>query len=144
MYITCSDSNRLVNALVMFLKNSPFFVRYNECQVKKFASSFQEVTFIKDSIVLEENEPCSSFFLIVDGFINKYIYDSSKKHDQFVGILEPGDGFCFDSLLKATSSTSTYRGASTGTLLRLDHDVFIKILAEVPRSFLLLLCREAQ
>ncbi|KAK8794769.1 hypothetical protein WA158_001750 [Blastocystis sp. Blastoise] len=119
-----------LNILQTYLKSSPLFKKYSSIQIQKISLLFEEKAFIKDSIIIEEGELGSTYFIIIDGYINKYVYDPSKQENTFLGIMEPGDSFCYEHLFRKIPAGNTYRGSSDGLLLMLSRNHFLSVLAE--------------
>ncbi len=107
------------------LRRFPFFVGFDDAQLKALAMIADEHEVGAKITFFEEGHPAQKFFLLVDGSIDIYIKseednDPASRRDFAVGEINPGEVFGISAVLKPYIHNTTMHSAVNSKVIEFD------------------------
>lgn len=107
------------------LRRFPFFVGFDDAQLKALAMIAEEHTVEAKATLVDEGKPAQKFFLLVDGSIDLYIKseeanDPASRRDFAVGEINPGEVFGISTVLEPYIYATTVRSATASQVIEFD------------------------
>lgn len=107
-----------------FLKRNPLFADWHPQPLIKLSNEFSFAEYKSGEVVIRENQPNDSFFLVYEGEFHV------RKSGESRAILRAGD-FCGEiSLLRDTPATADVIAARTGRCLKLSKASFMRLVSQ--------------
>lgn len=107
------------------LRRYPFFGELDASQLKAIAMISEEVSYVKDAVLLEEGQSANAIYLLMDGEVDLY-YRSEKEKEHGVrkellaGVIDSGDVFAISGLIEPFIYTATVRAARNSHVIKID------------------------
>jgi len=107
-----------------YLKRNPLFADWHPQPLLKLSAEFSFAECKPGDVVIRENEPNDSFFLVYEGEFDV------RKSGVSRATLQPGD-FCGEiSLLRNTPATADVVAKQAGRCLKLAKDSFLRLVSQ--------------
>lgn len=107
------------------LRRYPFFGELDAAQVKAIAMISEEVSYVKDAVVLEEGQPANTLYLLIDGEVDLYYRSEKEKghgvrKELLAGVINSGDIFAISALIEPFIYTATVRAGKNSHVIKID------------------------
>lgn len=107
------------------LRRYPFFSSLSEAQLIKIAMISNEVDCKKGEILLMENQPANTLYLLINGSVDLHIISEEEyrpsQHKEFtVGEINPGEIFGISAMTEQLLYDSTARTSRDSQIINID------------------------
>lgn len=125
---------------VDFLRSVPIFSELDDETLEKLSNLGMVKSFIKDSIILSEEEAGSALFVIVSGKVKiSRVSNDDKDKEVILAILNPSDFFGEMALLDGLSRSATVTAMEDAKVFIIQRNDFLNLLTEHPEVSVALL-----
>lgn len=124
------DEQEIV-AIGTFLLREPLFQGLTPGEYRRVAEHCQIVSCPKDTVILSEGTEADAFYIVYTGQVNTLF--SEEGEEEMVAILNPGEHFGDETLIKGYEEPYTVRALEDASLLKIAEDDFYDILDEFPQ-----------
>jgi CRP-like cAMP-binding protein len=131
------------------LRRYPFFGSLSDAQIKAIAMIADEVMVPKGSVICEEGQPATAFYLLVDGGVSLYYkseeeFNPSSRRDFLVGEINPGEVFAISVFVEPYKYTSTVKAEQDCRVIKFDSTELNKLIEKDPRLYCILMRETAK
>jgi CRP-like cAMP-binding protein len=126
------------------LRRYPFFGTLSDAQIKSMAMIGEELTFEKDTVICEEGQPATAFYLLLDGGVSLYykseeeFYPKTRK-DFLVGEINPGEVFAISILVEPYKYTATVKAEQKSRVIKFNSGEINRLIENDPRLYCILM-----
>src|SRR5687768_17927412 len=117
--------------IASFLRTVPLFTKLDDAELQRFAELTREKSYPKGSVILFEDDPGDSLFIVRDGRV-KVVLVGEDGREVILGVLGPGEHFGELSLIDEQPRSAHVIAMDDAKLLILRRDDFRRRVAESP------------
>jgi CRP/FNR family transcriptional regulator, cyclic AMP receptor protein len=114
-----------------FLRTVPLFTKLEDAELQRFAELTREKSYPKGSVILFEDDPGDSLFIVRDGRV-KVVLVGEDGREVILGVLGPGEHFGELSLIDEQPRSAHVIAMDDATLLALRSDDFRRRVEATP------------
>ncbi len=123
---------------IELLRRYPFFGRLGYKQLKSLAMIAEEIKLEDGQVVIEEGQPASALYFLVDGSVSLYhpvgsMQVKSANAEVPVCDINPGEPFSISALIEPHVLTSTARSSGASRVIRLGVEDLKAAFAKDPK-----------
>lgn len=108
------------------LRKVPLFKQMNETQLEAVAGICARKTYSAGTVLFRENEPGSTFYILLKGSIK--LYTSRGGEEKILSVVDEGDSFGELSLLDGKNRSASAQTLSESVLLSISAGHFLQLL----------------
>jgi CRP-like cAMP-binding protein len=131
------------------LRRYPFFGSLSDAQIKSLSMIAEEETIAKGSVICEEGQPATAFYLLIDGGVSLFYKSEEEfypatRRDFLVGEINPGEVFAISVFVEPYQYTSTVKTEQDSHVVKFDAKELTKLIENDPRLYCLLMRETAK
>lgn len=131
------------------LRRYPFFGSLSEAQIKAVAMIADEEQFVKGTVICEEGQPATAFYLLLEGGVSLYYkseeeFHPSTRRDFLVGEINPGEVFAISAFVEPYKFTSTVKAEQECRVIKFDSAELNKLIEKDSKLYCTLMRETAK
>lgn len=117
------------------LRRFPFFNFMDDTQLKAVAMISEEITSVKDELIVEDGKAANHFYFLIEGSVAYYFHvttehDPYYNKDYYISSINPGEIFGISALIEPHIYTATMRADKPSRYIKIDA-LSLRALCEV-------------